>query len=164
MNHFVKAALVRLVRVVGDPQLSHRCRKTVFLLERAGVGGEPSIPDPRKSGEELLRQLGHVDAQDRQMMAAAHLAFNLALPTEETGALNLPVPDREEQWARRLFERAVGGFYDVALPRPGWKVRAGGAVLHWPYEEATDGIQSMLPAMRTRHHVGWSRWKDHLRH
>ena len=149
MNRYVRAALVRLVKVVGDPQLAHGCRRAVSMLERAGVGGEPSIPDLHQSGEALIRQLGHMDVQDRQMMAAAHLAFNLALPTEETGTKYLPVPDREERWARRLFEKAVGGFYDVALPRTIWTVRPGGAILHWPYEEATDGIRSMLPAMRT---------------
>ena len=149
MNRYVRAALTRLARVINDSRLSHRCRNAASMLERAGVSGEPSIPDPSQQGEALMRQLGHMGAQDRQMMAAANLAFNLALLTEETGMRHLPVPDREEQWARRLFEKAVGGFYDVALPRPIWKVWAGGTIIHWPYEDATDGIRSMLPAMRT---------------
>lgn len=56
---------------------------------------------------------GRNDAADRVMLAAAKLAFDLALPTEDAGAATLSSPDREEQWVRRLFEKAVGGFYAV---------------------------------------------------
>ena len=44
----------------------------------------------------------------------------------ETGANVLSLPDRDEAWVRRLFERAVGGFYEVVLSPLGWHVRCGG--------------------------------------
>jgi len=44
------------------------------------------------------------------MVALAQLAFELALPTEESGPTALVTPEREETWVRRLFEKAVVGF------------------------------------------------------
>jgi 5-methylcytosine-specific restriction enzyme subunit McrC len=58
------------------------------------------------------------------------------------------MPDRDEIWARRLYERAVGGFYDVVLAPAGWEVRRG-STLEWQTEGATSGIGAMLPQMRT---------------
>jgi 5-methylcytosine-specific restriction enzyme subunit McrC len=82
------------------------------------------------------------------MLAAARLACELGLPLESAGAHTLPLPDREERWVRRLFERAVGGFYKVALRPRGWRVRAGTPLL-WPIERQTRGMAALLPGMRT---------------
>ena len=82
------------------------------------------------------------------MVALARLAFDLALPTEEAGGTHLPGPDRDEYWARRLFEKAVAGFYAAELGPKGWRVRAG-HVLHWPNTMASVGIKAILPTMRT---------------
>ena len=51
-------------------------------------------------------------------------------------------------WVRRLFERAVGGFYDVVLSPQGWQVRCGGT-MGWQIEQKTAGIDKILPTMRT---------------
>ena len=82
------------------------------------------------------------------MLAAARLAFNLALPTEDIGASHLASPDRDERWARRLFERAVGGFYAVALSHQSWQVSPG-RWIKWPVEERSSGINDVLPSMQT---------------
>ncbi len=82
------------------------------------------------------------------MVAAAKLAFDLALPTEVAGDNALTLPDREEQWVRRLFERAVGGFYRVVLSPKGWRVATSGA-LAWQIDESTPGVNQILPSMRT---------------
>ena len=82
------------------------------------------------------------------MIAAAKLAFDLTLPTESLGLSVLSLPDREVTWVRRLFERAVGGFYDVVLSPHGWLVRCGGT-LGWQIEQKTPGIDQVLPTMRT---------------
>ena len=60
----------------------------------------------------------------------------------------LSLPDREATWVRRLFERAVGGFYEVVLSPRGWQVRRGGT-LGWKIEQKTPGIDQILPTMRT---------------
>lgn len=82
------------------------------------------------------------------MVAAAKLAFDLALPTEVSGRNALALPDREERWARRLFERAVGGFYRVVLSPREWHVSTGRA-LAWQIEESTPGVSRILPNMQT---------------
>ena len=87
-------------------------------------------------------------ADDRFMVAAAHLAFELALPTEEFGTNVLPLPDREEGWVRRLFERAIGGFYEVTLNPQGWRVTTG-KKFDWQIERRTPKVDSILPTMRT---------------
>ena len=93
-------------------------------------------------------RFGRNDADDRFMVAAAKLALDLALPTEAAGMNVLTLPDREVTWIRRLFEKAVGGFYDVVLQPQGWRVRCGGT-LGWQIEQKTPGIDRILPTMRT---------------
>ena len=80
------------------------------------------------------------------MMAAAELAFSLALPTETAGGAYLRSPDRDEVWARRLFEAAVGGFYDVVLPPSEWTTRTG-KQLHWQVDAGTPRLRELLPSM-----------------
>jgi 5-methylcytosine-specific restriction enzyme subunit McrC len=60
--------------------------------------------------EMSVDRFGWHDADGQFMVAAAKLAFDLALPTETVGSNMLSMPDREIRWVRRLFERAVGGF------------------------------------------------------
>ena len=57
-------------------------------------------------------------------------------------------PDREATWVRRLFERAVGEFYQVVLSPQGWRVQCGGT-MGWQIEQKTAGINKILPTMRT---------------
>ena len=59
------------------------------------------------------------------MVALAHLAFDLALPTEVSGSTALVAPEREEHWVRRLFQSAVLGFARAELNPLGWSVRGG---------------------------------------
>jgi 5-methylcytosine-specific restriction enzyme subunit McrC len=49
---------------------------------------------------------------------------------------------------RRLYEKAVGGFFDVVLNPNGWQVRCG-SMLGWQIERRTAGIDKILPMMRT---------------
>ena len=143
-NRFVRAALDRIARLVRRPNLAHRCRRLASDMKTMGVGGHPPTP-----AEVRAERFGRHDANDRFMVAAAKLAFDLALPTEAAGASALPRPGREERWVRRLFERAVGGFYDIVLSGQGWRVEPGGTRLRWPVERSTPGIGKILPAMRT---------------
>ncbi len=145
-NRFVKAALHLLNRIVGKPDLAHRCRDAAARMERAGVSGDPSAI--RRRPRTLLSRLGRLGEDDREMLAAAHLAFDLALPTEDAGARRLSAPNREEVWARQLFERAVGGFYDVALHPQGWRVRRGRRI-RWQIAAKSPGIDAVLPSMQT---------------
>ncbi len=142
-NRFVRAALERISRVVRRNQLAHRCRSLASHMKDLGVSGET----PTRAQMSTLR-FGRNDGDDRFMMAAAKLAFDLALPTEASGVNMLSLPDREAIWVRRLFERAVGGFYQVVLSPQGWRVHCGGT-LGWQIDQKTSGIDRILPTMRT---------------
>lgn len=146
-NRYVRAALAHLHRMVADGELKRRCRITSTALERAGVGADDSRNTGRNVGRSPV-SAGRPNAEDRRMLAAAELAFNLRLPTEQAGETRLPVPDRDEQWARMLFEAAVGGFYDTVLSPRGWLVRTG-SKLNWQIESPTPGMQQLLPGMKT---------------
>lgn len=142
-NRFVRAALEKISKVAQRRDVAHRCRSLASGLKAMGVSGNA----PTRA-EMSADRFGRNDADDRFMVAAAKLAFDLALPTESAGENVLSLPDREVTWIRRLFERAVGGFYDVVLSPQEWRVKCGGA-LGWQVEHKTSGIDNILPAMRT---------------
>jgi 5-methylcytosine-specific restriction enzyme subunit McrC len=142
-NRLVRAALDLMVRVVRSDELIHRCRSLARSLAQAGVGvGRPSRADLAPD------QIGRNDSTDRVMVALAHLAFDLALPTEDSGPTALVAPDREEVWVRRLFEKAVLGFAYVELEPLGWSVR-GGMPLDWQVSSRSAGLTAILPRMVT---------------
>ncbi|MEB3186171.1 MAG: 5-methylcytosine-specific restriction endonuclease system specificity protein McrC [bacterium] len=142
-NRFVRAALESISRIVRRKDLGHRCRTLASGMKAMGVSSD--VPTRARMSTELF---GRHDADDRFMVAAAQLAFDLVLPTEASGAHVLALPDREATWVRRLFERAVGGLYEVTLSPHGWRVNCGGT-MGWPIEEKTAGIDRFLPTMRT---------------
>ena len=142
-NRYVRVALEKLAKIVQRTNLADRCGTLAARLRRMGVSGEK--PD---RSEISANQFGRHDTDDRQMVAAAQLAFDLALLTEEAGPQSLFMPDREERWVRRLFEKAVAGFYDVVLSNSGWRVSAGKKI-DWPIGEKTADIDRILPSMRT---------------
>ena len=142
-NRFVRAALEAISEIVRRGALAHRCRSLAASLRRIGVVGER----PGR-GEALIDRFGRHDVDDRPMVAAAHLAFDLALPTEAAGTKHLSRPDREITWIRKLYEKGVAGFYDVALAGKGWRVDAGKAI-GWLIESKSPGIDRILPSMRT---------------
>ena len=142
-NRLVLAALETMANTVNDRNLASRCGSLALRLRRAGVSGKTptrrqitSIADVR-----LLRD-------DEGVIAAARLALDLALPTEQEGKHSLPIPYREEHWVRGLFERAVAGFYDVVAKPYGWKVSAG-RWLGWNEQAPSSGIAAILPSMKT---------------
>lgn len=142
-NRYVRAALDRVARAVRTPALGGRCRTLATTLARLGVSGDqPSRRDVS------VGTFGRLDADDRRMVTAAHLAFDLALPTEIIGALHLSSPEREKEWFRRLFEKAIAGFYDVVLAGSDWRVHAGKR-LNWHVDSLTPGINQILPSMLT---------------
>src|SRR5690606_15571660 len=74
--------------------------------------------------------------------------FSLALPTEVAGQYYLTSPDTHRVWLRKLFEKAVAGFYAVTLDRREWQVLAGKQI-NWQVSDKSSGIDAMLPGMKT---------------
>jgi len=146
-NRLVKAALKKLSRCTGDQLLVRRCRSLVSVFTQAGVADETSAGIRAQILRSTL-SAGRSNVKDRQMLAAAELAFSLSLPTEEHGRSSLPAPARDEQWARQLFEAAVAGFYDTVLTPRGWSVEPGKKI-KWQVNAKTDRIDEIMPQMQT---------------
>ena len=142
-NRYVRAALESVARLVTNQALAHRCRGVAHGLRRQGVVGEAPSRS-QISGE----RFGRHDQADQPMLAAARLAMDLALPTEEAGPNALLDPKRCEHWLRRLFEKAIGGFYRLTLDPNQWLVSTGKS-MNWQKVEATAGIDQVFPSMRT---------------
>ena len=139
-NRLARFALKRIAPRLA-PDLARSCRLLARDLGRRGVSERPP------ASPELARDvIGRNDAEDRLMVAAARLALDLVLPTEEAGPGAMPLPNRDAVAVRTLFERAVAGFYRAELP-PDWRVRRG-SPLNWQVEAATPGARCILPAMR----------------
>jgi 5-methylcytosine-specific restriction enzyme subunit McrC len=143
LNRYVRGALGAASRLVRRSDLAHRCNALSTAFKRLGV----SSGLPTRRGASTLR-CGRRDAADQLMLAAAQLVFELLLPTEIAGQRSLPLPSRDIVWVRRLYEKAIGGFYDVVLSPHGWSVRMG-ETIDWPIERQTAGIERLLPGMRT---------------
>jgi len=142
-NRYVKAALETIACLIKEKKLAGRCKSLAAVLRGMGVvGGKPS------RAEMSADRIGRNDAADSMMMTAARLAFDMALPVEMAGTRNLPVPERTIEWLRKLYERAVAGFYDVVLSPSEWKVSQG-KTLHWRIAERSSGIGDIFPSMRT---------------
>jgi 5-methylcytosine-specific restriction enzyme subunit McrC len=142
-NRYVRAALLAISRIVHAPGLRHRCSALASNLTRIGVAGEM----PARTEVDVALYSRH-DIEDQLMVAAAQLAFDLVLPTEFSGTRPLLLPSRDVAWVRRLYEKAVGGFYDVVLSPLGWRVRMGQS-FGWLVSQQTAGIEALLPSMRT---------------
>ena len=145
-NRYVKAALLRFGQVVKGTDLARRCRDLAARLERAGVTG---IPDARRQGSNLPPDgPGWMSAEERQMLAAARLAFDLSIPTEEAGRTLLAIPDRRANPGCKLYEAAVAGFYQAVLSERGWRVKTQGGI-NWPLENPTPSLREIMPGMIT---------------
>lgn len=142
-NRYVRSALEEISKLVKRQSLGHRCSSIANSLRRMGVVGE-------KPGhaEVSIDRFGRHDAIDRKMIAAAHLAFNLALPTESAGTKYLSLPEREITWIRKLYEKGIAGFYDVTLSGQGWRIEAGKSI-RWAVDQKSSGIDKIFPSMRT---------------
>ncbi len=142
-NRYVRSALEQLNALVNNSPLAHRCRSLAMSLDRLGVTkGKPAGYSSKSE------RLGRHDAEDQKMLAAADLAFSLALPTEFTGQHHLSVPDKDIYWLRKLFEKAIAGFYAVALGKSEWRVSAG-KQFYWQISHKTAGIEAIMPNMKT---------------
>jgi 5-methylcytosine-specific restriction enzyme subunit McrC len=143
-NRYVLGALAMLAPLVKDRSLAQRCRTLARTMEEMGVGR--NTPSARELSTE---RPGRNDDEDQLMLAAARLAFDLALPTESVGNQKLYRVDRDPHWLRRLFEAAVRGFYALTLPRHGWHVRNGGRTSRWPVTEPSTNLIALMPTMTT---------------
>lgn len=142
-NRYIRVALETIAGQVNGVKLAHDCRSMASALRRLGVAGQK--PNRAEMSQD---RLGRHDFHDQQMLAAAQLAFDLALPTEAAGDKPIANPEREIRWLRTLFEKAVAGFYWFTLPSDQWQVRPGQR-LNWPVTASTPNATDLVPGMKT---------------
>ena len=142
-NRFVRSALERASRIGTDNKIVKRCRRLARNMRFMGVSGNtPTLLELSKD------RFGHHDSGDQEMVAAAKLIFEMAMPAEAAGSRMMPLSERNERRIRELFERAVGGFFNVELESADWDVRTG-KTLRWQVSSKTPKISKILPTMRT---------------
>lgn len=142
-NRLARSAL-RAIAGRAEADVAHRCRARAGQLGHLGVSDRP--PSRAEMAGDVL---GRNDAADRVLVALSKLALDLALPTEEEGDVAGHAPIRDAVAARKLFERAVGGFYRTELTREhGWHVHPG-KTMDWDERDASQGMDAILPGMIT---------------
>jgi len=142
-NRYVLSALNILIGLLKQTKTIQRCRSLVSTLKRLGVSdSNPSRNEIRKD------TLGRNDNADLLMVSAAKLVHEMSIPTESEGRILLYNPIRDEVWVRKLYEKAIGGFYAFKLSRNSWNVELG-KPLRWLIEAKTAAIENILPSMRT---------------
>ncbi|WP_114096927.1 5-methylcytosine-specific restriction endonuclease system specificity protein McrC [Thalassospira profundimaris] len=143
-NRLVRAALSVVGGVLDNDRLRHRTKMLAGALGRSGV----SAVNPSRA-DMATDQIGRHEAEDRLMVSLARAVFDLVLPTEETGTRSVLDADRAETEFRKLFESAIGNFFNAELSREdGWRVYPG-KKFKWPIDAASSGIQHFLPSMVT---------------
>ena len=141
-NRYVRAALQYLASLKQlDRKRKHKCRMLAMQLEAIGVGRQK----PHNYGARSER-FGLHDSADRLMLYAADLAFSLALPNDTDGNHYMLSPDKKDEWLRKLFEKAVLGFYTIRL-KDTCEVKS--EKLKWHTQEETEKIKDILPQMQT---------------
>lgn len=145
-NRYVMAALSRASRLATEPTLASRCRNTAAALARSGVIADPTLDSLRGRGDALRTIQREHHREDRLMLAAAQLVFEMAIPTEEADESQMFSVERGD-WLRRVFERAVAGFYAVRLAPQGWRVDHG-KWIDWDYSRSSGGLGDVLPRMQ----------------
>ncbi len=145
-NRYVKAALLHLASFVRKDESARRCRELAARLERAGVSTD--LQAGKRGSHALRDNVGWVDAAERRMLAAARLVFDLSIPTEESGSALLQIADRSASPGWKLYEQAVGGFYDAVLTPHDWNIKTGGHI-GWPLLDPTSRLRAIMPGMIT---------------
>jgi len=140
-NRYICAALNKISRLVTKKSLKLRCHKLNQAMIQLGVSPLLSVNYQPKND-----RFGRHETGDRKVLVTAELAFSLALINESNGNGLYPSPDKQKHWVRKLFEKAVAGFYSLKLDR-NWKVKPG-KKLNWQIDSATNQIEALMPSMK----------------
>ena len=141
-NRYIRSAFTRLVKIVDKGTLTTRCRNISLRLQGLGVSNITST-----SYKPSRERFGRHEADDRQVLTVAELAHDMHLINESLGNKLLPSPDKQKEWVRKLFEKAVGGLYKLKLSPIGWKVHLG-KKLSWQIEDGSLQGRELLPSMK----------------
>lgn len=124
---YMLVSLRRAARRAVSAGVRQECLTTAQMLERSGVSPiDPTAIEMSKA------QFGHFDAEDRTLLSLGSLVRDMCAPEHSPGSAEMPMVLRDENALRRLFERAVRGFYRHHLGSRGYTIRAENRP--WPAE------------------------------
>lgn len=140
-NRLVRAALEQIAKR-AQPILASRCAKLATMFRRCGViGAKPS------RAELSSERFGQQDRHDVIMVKAALLYFELMLPLTTVGMYVFASTKADAIYLRKLYEKAVAGFYSVVAAQAGWVVTAG-AWQDWQKSGYSQNVLGILPKMQ----------------
>ncbi|MBO8223075.1 5-methylcytosine-specific restriction endonuclease system specificity protein McrC [Prochlorococcus marinus str. XMU1401] len=142
-NRYVKAALIKISKIIKNKALRKKCISLANFLTVKGVSS--IVP---KFKELKSERFGRNDICDREMISAAKLAMDLCLPNERNGDYEISDPEKPDYWLRKLFEKAIGNFYIYHLLKKQWKVSTG-KKFKWEISYSTAGFDEIFPGMKT---------------
>lgn len=140
-NRYICAALKRIASLVSKKSLKLRCHQLAQSMIERGVSPMFDVSYHPKN-----ERFGRHELVDRKVLTTAELAFNLALINESATSGHFASPDKQAEWVRKLFEKAVGGFYDLKLNKS-WSVKLGKR-LNWQVDDASEQIEQLMPSMQ----------------
>lgn len=142
-NQFVRSSLQSLSNIVSDQNVARKAGELATAMGQMGVKStKPSLAEIGRD------RYGRHDSHDKPMVELAKLAHYMLLPAEVKGSLPTPDPSKDEVWVRKLYEKAIAGFYRHTLRTGTYQVRTG-TQLKWPIETVSDSLHGIFPSMRT---------------
>ncbi|MDA9515916.1 restriction endonuclease [Bradyrhizobium sp. CCBAU 11430] len=142
-NRLVRSALIAIAGRVRDHAVAADCRRLGDDLGRLGIVA--SRPTQQEMSADTI---GSHQSEDRFMINAARLAFEMLLPNETPGDMKLSRLKRDEITLRKIFEKGVTGFYRHHLrAADGWTVREQN-YQSWQLEPGRSGDVALLPGMK----------------
>jgi 5-methylcytosine-specific restriction enzyme subunit McrC len=141
-NRYVVSALSLLTSLCSNKNLIGRCVGLKSRLVQMGVSITLGI---RHSD---IGRSGRNEIQDRKMIDVSKLVHDMSYMNESLGKHRSNNANRDEMHLRKLFEKAVGGFYKIKLRGTSWTLKAG-ARHKWQVENGSELFNSLLPGMET---------------
>lgn len=142
-NQTLRTALVVAASRVVAPTLQHRARRLVGLLTEYGVSSK--MVTVRDTSQLVF---GRNEQDDVEAVDAARLLLEMKVPAEQAGNTSTRDPERDAALVRRLYEKAIRGFYCTLLT-PEWTVSEGETQHNWPITDASSGLTGVVPIMKT---------------
>ena len=153
LNHqphqYLRWAMHSLLKDCQTKALTTRLLRCQRQLQQLGVTLPVSVPDERLHSNTV----GIGQPQLQQILVLAKLLLELKMPSTTAGQQRLQQPNTDDvHGLRRLFEKAMAGFYKKYLPKT-WQVWHG-AVLKWPQQAQHAALPHMQSDIILRHQSG----------
>lgn len=148
-HQYLSWALHSMLKDRHEKALTMRLLRCQRQLHQLGVTLPVRAPDAVLQ----LSILGVEQPQLQQILVLAKLLLERKMPSTTAGQQRLQQPKKDDvHWLRRLFEKAMAGFYKKYLPKT-WQIWYG-AVLKWPSDAQHEALPQMKSDLILQHQDG----------